>query len=81
MSRIGLSNYIDCKSTNSGDGDVVSCVGCEPGHKVVGGIRSQVTNHIGHYLSNQVDRKPTGNTGTILPWQESKCTHNCLAKS
>ena len=47
MSRIGLSNYIDCKSTNSGDSDVVSCVGCEPGHEVLEEtwIRSQVTNH------------------------------------
>ena len=46
MSRIGLSNYIDCKSTNGGDGDVVSCAGCEPGHEVEKVIRSQVTNPI-----------------------------------
>lgn len=34
MARIGLSDHIDCKSTNGGDGDVVSCVGCETGHEV-----------------------------------------------
>ena len=34
MARIGFSDYIDCKSTNSGDGDVVSCVVCETGHEV-----------------------------------------------
>lgn len=58
MSRIGLSNYIDCKSTNGGDGDVVSCVGYEPGHEVDSekGIQSQ--SHW-HYLSNQAD--PGGN--------------------
>lgn len=34
MARIGLPDYIDCKSTNGGDGSVVSCVGCETGHEV-----------------------------------------------
>jgi hypothetical protein len=32
MTRIGLSNYIDSKSTNGGDGDLVSWVGGETGH-------------------------------------------------
>jgi hypothetical protein len=55
MARISLSNYIDCESTNGGDGDAVSCVGCEAGHGVEKEIRSQVTNHIVHYLSNQTE--------------------------
>ena len=44
MARIGLSNYIDCESTNGGDGDAVSCVGYEAGHgvQVEREIRSQV---------------------------------------
>ena len=54
MARIGLSNYIDCKSTNGGDGDVVSCVGCETGHEVQvekGNSVSSYQSHW-HYLSN-----------------------------
>ena len=57
MARIGLSDYIDCKSTNGGDGHVVSCVGCETGHEVEEENSVSSYQSLGHYrdLSNQAD--------------------------
>lgn len=43
MARIGLTDYIDCKSTNGGDGHVVSYVGCETGHGGKFGLKLPIT--------------------------------------
>ena len=81
MARIGLTDYIDCKSTNGGDGHVVSCVGCETGHEVEEENSVSIYQSLGHYLSNQVD-KYSGPTSAVPGFLlRTKCTHSCLTKS
>lgn len=69
MTRIGLSNYIDCKSTNGGDGDVVSCVGCEPGHKLrrESGLKLPITLRITYLIRQTGNNLNIGPTSAILP--------------